>query len=277
MLVLKRCIKKLKNLAGEVDRWSYARGLRSTHNLALPDFLGIGAQKSGTSWLAANLRFHPEIFLSDEKEVHYFDRDYHRSLRYYASLFARAGDRVKGEITPAYAILDPKMIRFIQQLMPDLRLIYIIRNPVDRAWSQAYMNLVSIPGRAFDEVGKDEFINHFRSPRSVLRGDYQQCVDNWLACFSEDQLLIEFFEDIARQPQQLLERVFDHLHVSRPTDWDLFPLGEKVFAGDTEPMPAEFREILAEMYASEIEALYQRFGEKTSAWRIPDRSTGGPP
>lgn len=274
MLVLKRCIKKLKNLPGAVDRWSYAQGLRSAHHLALPDFLGIGAQKSGTSWLAENLRLHPEIFVSDEKEVHYFDRDYHRSLRYYASHFAKAGGRVKGEITPAYAILDPKMIRFIQKLMPDLRLIYIIRNPVERAWSQACMNLVSIPGRAFDEVGRNEFIDHFRSPRSVLRGDYQQCVDNWLDCFSEDQLLIEFFEDIARQPQQLLERVFDHLHVSQPVDWGLFPLNEKVFAGDTEPMPSEFREILADMYAGEMAALHQRFGEKTSAWQIPDRSTG---
>ena len=274
MLVLKRSIKKLANLAATANRWSYAKGLRSTEGLALPDFLGIGAQKSGTSWLAENLRIHPEIFVSAEKELHYFDRHCHRSLRYYASHFAEAGDRVKGEITPAYAILDPKMMRVIHKLMPRLRLIYIMRNPVERAWSQAYMNLVSIPGRAFDAVGKDEFVDHFRSPRSALRGDYQRCVDNWLSCFSEDQLLIEFFEDIARQPQQFLERVFDHLHVSRPTDWTLFPLGEKVFSGDTEPMPPEFREILAEMYATETEALYQRFGEKTSAWRIPDRPAG---
>ena len=273
-MVLQRSIQKLKTVAGSIDRWTYARGLRSAGSLSLPNFLGIGAQKAGTSWLAENLRCHPDLFVSQEKELHYFDRDFHRSIRQYARHFAQAGDRVKGEITPAYAILDPSTIHFIHKVMPDLRLIYLLRNPVERAWSQAYMNLVSIPGRPYEEVDPAEFVRHFRSPRSVLRGAYLQCIDHWLECFSKEQLLIEFFEDIAEQPQALLGRVFDHLGVSRQVDWDHFPFGEKVFSGHATPMPEELRQVLNEMYGPEIEAIHQRLGEKTDSWRIPQQGTG---
>ncbi|MCH2181433.1 MAG: sulfotransferase domain-containing protein [Mariniblastus sp.] len=273
-MVLRRGIQKLKNLAGKIDRRSYTCGLRSIEALSLPDFLGIGAQKAGTSWLAKNLRCHPELFVSEEKELHYFDRDFHRPLRHYASHFAQAGDRVKGEITPAYAILDRPTIRFIHKVMPELRLVYLLRNPVERAWSQAYMNLVSIPGRPYEEVDQAEFIRHFRSPRSVSRGAYLACIDRWLESFAEDQLLIEFFEDIAEQPQALLERVFEHLGVSQQVDWNRFPIGERVFSGGGVPIPDEIRLVLDEMYAADIEAIHQRFGDKTEPWRIQSQAEG---
>ena len=269
---LNRYLQQLKDVAGAVDRWCYTTGLRSSDRLPLPDFLGIGAQKSGTSWLAKNLRHHPDIFISEEKELHYFDLQYHRSLRYYAGHFAKANNQVKGEVTPAYAILNPEKIRFIQKVMPDLRLIYIMRNPIDRDWSHACMNLVTLPKKNLEDIRKDEFVAHFGSHRSRARGDYEQCIDRWLSSFSEDQLLIEFFDDIAKQPQQLLERVFDHLHVTRSVDWTRFPIGEKIFSGNTTPIPKELREILAEMYANDIDALYQRFGKKVAAWRISELS-----
>ena len=272
MRVINRFLKYYKQAAGATHRWLYSSQLRSASKLTLPDFLGIGAQKSGTSWLAKNLRYHPQIFVSKEKELHYFDRNYHRSLSHYGKHFLSGRNQVKGEITPAYAILEPKVIRFIHTLMPNLRLIYLIRNPIDRAWSQAYMNLVSLPGRPYGDVKENEFIAHFHSPRSTLRGDYRRCVDNWLDCFPQEQLLIEFFEDIACQPKQLLERVFHHLNVEPPQDWSAFPFNEKVFAGNPRPMPEKFRAILEDMYAEEIGALELRFGKKVSNWRVSNKT-----
>ena len=119
MRAINRFLKYYKQMAGVTHRWLYSSQLRSASKLTLPDFLGINAQKSGTSWLAKNLRYHPEIFVSKEKELHYFDRNYHRSLRHYGKHFLAGRNQVKGEITPAYAILEPKVIRFIQTLMPE--------------------------------------------------------------------------------------------------------------------------------------------------------------
>ncbi len=67
--------------------------LRPRH---LPAFLGIGAQKSGTTWLHARLREHPSIYLPEEKEQHYFDWNFHRPLAEYARVFRPAGERLAG-------------------------------------------------------------------------------------------------------------------------------------------------------------------------------------
>ena len=122
-------------------------GWRPRRVAHLPDFLGIGAQKAGTTWLHENLRCHPELYLPDAKELHYFDWDFHQSLRSYAEHFRDGADRVKGEITPGYSILSSIRIALIKDLMPDLRLLFLVRNPISRAWSQALMNLVGRTNR----------------------------------------------------------------------------------------------------------------------------------
>ena len=118
----------------------------------LPSFLGIGAQKSGTTWLHARLREHPSLFLPAEKELHYFDWNFHRPLHGYARRFADAGDRLPGEITPGYGMLSPDRISFVARVLPGVRLIYLMRDPVERAWSQVVMNAIEIDGEDPDAV-----------------------------------------------------------------------------------------------------------------------------
>src|SRR5262245_8764381 len=103
-------------------------------------FLGIGAQKAGTTWLHENLRTHPVLSFPHGTEIHFWDAQRDRGIDWYRSLFV-SSDRVEGEITPAYAILPPRQVAEIAATFPDLRLIYILRNPIDRAWSSALMAL----------------------------------------------------------------------------------------------------------------------------------------
>ena len=159
----RRCARSIKKLLNAPEKWVYSSGLRSPRTLALPDFLGIGAQKAGSTWLHEMLRLHPDLFLPEPKEVHYFDRRFHRTLGYYARRFKPAGQRVKGEITPDYSNLSPETIRFIRQVMPDLRLVYLIRNPVERAWSQAQREVLRARKRQIHEVDPAEFYAHFNS------------------------------------------------------------------------------------------------------------------
>jgi hypothetical protein len=110
-----------------------------------PHFLGIGAQKAGTTWVFENLRLHPEIFMPPPKEIHFFDREYPRGSGWYGDLFKDAATKICGEITPAYAILNSAEIGQIATFLPDVKIFFIIRNPMERGWGGG--RLVGPPAR----------------------------------------------------------------------------------------------------------------------------------
>ena len=263
--------KSLRNVWGDLQADLYLRGALPSPDLTFPDFLGIGAQKAGTTWLYANLRCHPDIFLPDEKELHYFDQRFHRSLRSYAGYFEDGIGKVKGEITPSYAALAPSRIRYIHSIMPAAKLIFLIRNPIDRAWSQALMNLVVRDKRALDEVSDGDFLDHFRHERSIVRGDYNRILENWLAVFPKEQMLVGLFRDVRERPRELLTQVFDHIGVSSDVDWTAFPCSEVVHSGVGAPLPDKFRAELERIYRPEIEQLVERFGPRIAHWKSTSR------
>src|SRR5688572_28682213 len=195
---------------------------------ALPDFLGIGAQKAGTTWLYENLRRHTEVFVPATKELHYFDLHYGRLLREYAAHFELGRGRVAGEVTPAYSILPRSRIRFVRAIMPAVRLILLLRNPVDRAWSQAVMDLGHRRGRKASDIPEAEAIEFVESEPCRRRGAYPDILASWLASFPREQLFIGFFEDIVERPRMLLTEVFRHLRVSTQVDWKQFADAERV-------------------------------------------------
>jgi hypothetical protein len=270
-------------------RW-YASWPGFAARLPLPDFLGIGAQKAGTSWLWENLRRHPEVFVPERKELHYFDNKFERSLHDYARRFAAAGNRIKGEITPAYGILPLERIRFIRAIMPKVRLIFMMRNPIERAWSQAVMDLVVRPGRRLEEVPESDFLAFLESEGSISRSRYSAILDTWLSVFPSEQLYVGFFEAIREAPRELLSELFAHIGVSRGVDWERFPV-ERVIQprvgpaaresrermqrttadgneGDAVRCPDAIRKRLEQLHGEEIERLSRRYGERVAHWRI---------
>ncbi len=271
-----------------IEKQWYASWPGAADRLPLPDFLGIGAQKAGTTWLWENLRRHPEIFVPDKKELHYFDNKFDQSLRYYTRRFEEARGRIKGEITPAYGILPRERIGFIRAIMPRLRLIFLMRDPVERAWSQAVMDLVVRSGRALDEVPESELLAFLESERSVNRGLYCGMLDNWLSSFPSEQLYVGFFEDIRERPRELMSELFAHLGVSRDVDWSSFPLQRVILPsveprgaaaqdrrigtasgearGEPVPCPDSVRERLGQLYAEELARLSERYGKRVAHW-----------
>jgi len=276
MLYKLRILRPLLSAYGRLEKWRYTRGQCTTDHLRLPDFLGIGAQKAGTTWLYENLRCHPGIFLSHPKELHYFDETFHRSLRFYASHFEPGRHQVKGEITPAYSILPIERIRFIRTILPTVRLIFIMRNPSERAWSQAVMELVTKKKKKLEEITDSEFKTYFKSEHCMRRSDYLTILDNWLSVFPREQLYIGFFEDITNRPQELLSDVFSHIGVSGKVDWTRFPVDQVVLphtgpvhrhqSSRTHVRPL-LRAFLEQMYKPDIERLYERFGRPIAGWR----------
>lgn len=283
------------------------------------DFLGIGAQKAGTTWLWSMLRAHPRIWMPPEKELHYFDRsvrylspstlaadrllerllsrapqnrafrricraqlarairmrDWPR-LRWYAryyfgardgqwylSLFDKGGDRVRGEITPAYSMLDREDVSRIHRLVPKVKIIFLLRNPIERAWS--HIRFESMQGRfkgIENFVQVRELIEH---PGLTLRGDYLRTLDLWTSEFPAAQMFIGFFDDIIAQPQHLLDEILTFLGVE--TGAVSATRNRKVNASKVVEMPAEVRRYLARKYLPDLEKLSARFGGHAERWR----------
>jgi hypothetical protein len=246
--------------------WLYAAGLKPPDGLALPDFIGIGAQKAGTSWLHENLRHHPDAFLPQPKELHYFDNFFDRPLEEYAALFAGAGSRRKGEITPAYGILPIERIRYIRAVMPEARIVFLLRNPIERAWSHAIMALVTHGGRRFEEIPPREFHDHFLSDANQDRGDYEAIWDRWTNIFPRQQLYYGFFEDITARPLELLREICRHIGLRDDVDWQEFPYAQKVYTGPGIAIPTQHYGFLRDLYWPKIAGLRRCFGPRTAAW-----------
>ncbi len=107
-----------------------------------------------------NLFVHPQAAFSEVKEVHFWDLYRDRGIDWYKSLFPDYADKLNGDITPAYAILPPDTIKEVHDNFPQLRLFYIMRDPIDRAWSAAMME-VRKSKMQLDQVPDQWLIDHF--------------------------------------------------------------------------------------------------------------------
>jgi Sulfotransferase domain len=230
-------------------------------------FLGIGAQKAGTTWLYSQLKQHPEIDFPLGKEVHFWNKP-HRPDQVEAYLKKFSHDhRRQGEITPAYAMLPLPIIETIHRCNPDLQLIYMIRNPIDRAWSSALMAL----GRAelaIHEASDQWFIDHFRSAGSLARGDYEGCLRTWRQVFAPEQALVLRFEDINEAPERLLNECFRFLCVEQIENEMLREWGcrDRVFAGPRHAIRPSLLAVLRELYQTRIESLAAYLDQDLGAW-----------
>jgi len=182
-----------------------------------PDFVIIGAAKSGTSTLFSYLEQHPGIFGSDPKEPCYFDTDvsWQRGERWYASLFEGARpDQLCGEASTNYTRwpqVDGVPER-MQAVIPDAKLIYLMRDPVKRSYS----HFVHRWSREVHE--REPFTESFsefvaRDPMCLDSSDYATQVDRFLTCYPREQLLLLTLEELVSDPRRTLGRVFGFLAV----------------------------------------------------------------
>lgn len=233
------------------------------------DFLGIGAQKAATTWLYEHLSAHPSIHFPAGKEAHFWDMRAQQGGAAWLSKFPDDEKRRQGEITPAYAILPRSTIEEMRRWAPGLKLFFCLRDPRDRAWSQALMRAANHK-LGIDSLPDDWFIEYFTSPESRERGTYTACLDNWLSVYSAQQLCVLLFDDVVARPQEVLARLALHLDVDPAYYAEISPtlLGRPVHAGPRRPARPRLDDFLRDLYASEIEALSLRLGRDLAAlWR----------
>ncbi len=231
-----------------------------------PDFLVIGAQKSGTTWLHANMKIHPELFLPDKKEIHYFDWHFHLTSRWYLNHFKNSGNKLKGEVTPAYATLSRQRVKYIRRNNPDLKVIFIVRDPVERSWSHVLNNYCVGMGVPIEKVSIKDMEWHMNSYSSLIRSDYTYTVKTWTNIFPKEQFHLCFYEDLKNSPEQLLGSIFDFLGVKTPTSFADYPFNKVINRGPTHKVPEIIQEKLKTLYYPKIKEMEPWLGKRVLSW-----------
>jgi hypothetical protein len=202
--------------------------------MTLPNFLIIGAAKSGTTALYRYLYDHPQIFMSERKELHYFSYPetskltrgpdtYHRiavsTLDEYKNCFSKVKDEIAiGEASPSYLYL-PGTAQRIKKTIPDVKLIAILRNPVDRAYS-AYMHAIRdgwepisdfYSALAQEQKRIDagwEIAWHYTN-----MGFYFQQINRYYQVFNSSKIKIFLYDDLLNDPLGLIRDIFRFINV----------------------------------------------------------------
>ena len=173
----------------------------------LPNFLIIGAEKAGTTWLYEKLRRHPEVYMPRVKELWFFSRDGSegKTQEWYEKHFEAAP--AVGEATPAY-MYDQQVPRRIADAIPDVKLIACLRHPTDRTYSHYWMN------RGLGEVDCtfEEVVREKREPY-IGNGRYGEQLDRYLSYFDRDQLLILISEEVFSDQSASLNHICSFLGV----------------------------------------------------------------
>jgi hypothetical protein len=176
--------------------------------MRLPDFLVIGVQRAGSTWLYNQLRKHPEICMGKyRKEISYFDKYYDRGDKWYESFFKHCKEgKIVGEVSPGYIHRESSAEK-IYNLIPAVKLILILRNPIERAYSQ-YKKTVTDHGytKSFTE-----YLQRYKGPAE--KGLYYKQISNFLNFFPKNQINILIFEEMVKEPEDALKNVFGFLGV----------------------------------------------------------------
>lgn len=275
----------------------------------LPTFLIIGAARSGTTSLWQYLKEHPDVFVPGDKEVNFFNAEgaFDRGVDWYASLFAPGrGKKAIGEASPSYLYSKEAASR-MASVVPEARLVAILRNPIDRTYSHyLHGRYFAVERRSFREAVEQEM----RSPNDVswpfnyvAQSRYHEQLVRLNEFFPREQILVQLFDDLTADPVATFRSLCGHLGIDptvipasvgetknpyresraaplvrllmRPSInrripkslWT--PIRRLVTreARSRDPMDPDVRLQLAEYFAESNSALEARLGRDLSIWR----------
>ncbi len=243
-----------------------------------PDFLILGPQRTGTSWLNSHLKVHPEIFLPKEKETYFFStllepekqkfeyprledytgmamtegtrRLWRRKLEALVFQGTKYQPRFLGDATASYATLDPRAIREICLINPEMKAILTIREPKDRVWSHAKKKFTEHSGLTIDEIDPEELDKFLRAGGQINRGIYSTMIANWRAHLKPGHLFIAEFRLAKEDPNHLLTEMLTFIGAESQRFLERRNLEEKVYATGSSRIPSAVASRIDELYAA---------------------------
>lgn len=179
----------------------------------LPNFIYGGPPKAGSSWIYSLLDAHPEVFVPEGKYVQYFTDFYDRGLDWYAEQYADATPQqtARCDLTTDYLFV-PEAAERLARDIPDAKIFFSLRNPIERDWS-AYQHLLRV-GQVRGSLAQEIDVSH-RLLSSCSA--YSTAISRAWNLFGKENTLVLYFDDIRTQPQQTADQLHDFLGVSRRT------------------------------------------------------------
>jgi hypothetical protein len=250
--------------------------LRLRDARALPGAMIIGAMKSGTSSLHYYLTQHPQVIPPLRKEVHYFDLNFDRGEPWYRANFGRAGQGGVNIDSSPYYLFHPQVPQRAHDLLPDARLIVLLRDPVRRAYSHYWHErdkgreplsfedaIAAEPDRigrdherlARGEIGRSDAHQYFSY---LARSRYAEQIERWLRVYPREQLLVLRFEDLAKDPLPVLNRALGCLGLPALQGAKLEPRNTRKYP----PVEIATAERLRQYFAPHNAALEALLGER---------------
>ncbi|XCN72241.1 MAG: sulfotransferase domain-containing protein [Candidatus Electrothrix aestuarii] len=285
-----------------------------------PDFICVGPEKTGTTWLYKILGQHPEVWLPMIKELRYlnegnlfsehsiknvlFSSHWHyralrrclmrkiakqfyvnkisissryrqtlwiltycfgsRSFDWYSNLYPKGAAKLGGDISPMYYGIPEARIMELHKHNENTKILLFIRNPIDRVWSKAKMNLCIHKARDFNKVSHEEFISVFDE---VFRSwqPYIETINLWERYFSD--VFVGFYDALEEDAAKLFEDICSFLGIS--TTVKNSSISVRVNKGIGEKIPNELFEHLRDQYRNEINTMAKKYGEYPKRWIDP--------
>ena len=263
---------------------------------ACPDFLCVGAQKAGTSWLYQQLERHPDFWMPPLKELHYLDRlnrtkrfhsprcgderdrcflqsmealrgRFYLDLESYGELFSHKGPLVSGDISPAYSTLNDEIVERVANHFPKLKVLFLARDPVERAWSQLSMGVRLGMIRRFDASDPDEVIRNLLNPGVLVRSHPSKVVVRWKRYVRPENFGVYFFDDLKENPAELRRSILVFLGAdpNKPSG-GLQPHQNEDAKRSKLRLTANVRERMARFFQQELKACAAELGGRAKSW-----------
>ncbi len=238
--------------------------------LKVPNFIIIGSQRCGTTSLYTYLAQHPQILTPIKKEMDFFSWHFHRGIDWYLAHFPPIpeGEQfLTGEASPSYFDFREAPQR-LYSAFPEVKLIVLLRNPVDRAISQFYrLADLNWEVRSLDRAISDEVARLAQNPAYIIgeepgnylaRGRYIEFMKNWLAFFPKEQLLVLKSEDFYAGAATTVKQVLEFL------DLPEYQLSEYQNAnpGSYQPVSDSVRDWLSDYFRPYNQQLEEYLGRK---------------
>lgn len=181
--------------------------MESDKNHAVPSFIVGGAGRTGTSWLHKCLREHPNIFVPNRKELNFFSENWDKGEDWYEKCFkGRKSEKEIGEVSPSYLSTENVAHR-IYEYNPRVKLIFIFRDPVERAYSEYCQRLRQ-------EMVSKEILKEINEESEIVKGSiYYENLKKFLSYFEDGQIEIKLYEDLDNDPRSFLSSIYSFLEV----------------------------------------------------------------
>jgi hypothetical protein len=237
------------------------------------DFLVIGSQKCGTTWLFDKLKMHPQLYFPVGKEGNHWNHEFYEGKlyrhRYYAAMHGPVVDACRyicGEMTPEYAIMPVEQIQNLRHYHPNVQIFLMVRNPIERAWSAIKMTYC-YHKLDLTSLSDEQAILAITTGKTAALGQYDQIIQNWLSVFDAKQVHLLFFDDLKTRYRAILDQVCVALGLELGFFSEIpdMLLSRPSMAGSKQPLHPDTYAACREFYQPSVSFL-ERYSDRTFGW-----------